>query len=305
MTYKEIRKILKKGVSSKWIYANEPMQKHTTFRVGGSADIFVTPQNVDEIAFINQACAENGIPLLVIGNGSNLLVQDGGIRGVVMQLGRNFSHTEIEGKTVRVQSGALLLSLCETVNKYGLTGMEFAYGIPGTVGGAVAMNAGAFGGEMRDIVAGVAVMDKYGRVRSMDNEALQFSYRTSIIQKNEGNIILDAILQLKRGAGSREKELMAYYMNRRREKQPLKHPSAGSVFKRPEGHFAGTLIEQAGLKGFRIGDAQVSPLHAGFIVNVRKAKASDILALMGKIQETVYNKSGIMLQPEIRVVGER
>lgn len=304
MDASELRKILRSSSYHKSILMNEPMRKHTSFRIGGPADILVQPQNLDEIGKIKVICFKHNIPVTTIGNGSNLLVKDGGIRGVVMKIGQGFCAIEAKGERVRAQAGATLAAVSDFANRNGLSGMEFACGIPGTVGGAVVMNAGAYGGEMKDIVSGVAIIDVSGCVHSMDNTALQFGYRSSALQGRPADIILEADFALKSGAGKEERELMKNYMQQRREKQPVQYPSAGSFFKRPQGFFAAALIEQAGLKGFRIGDAQVSELHAGFIINHGKATAKEVLSLMQYVQKRVFENCGVNLEPEVRIIGE-
>lgn len=300
----ELYRILKSSAYQRHIWVNEPMRRHTTFRIGGPADILVQPQNLDEIGLIKQVCFQHKIPVTIIGNGSNLLVLDGGIRGVVMKIGSGFSSIEVKGETARAEAGASLAAVCAFANKKGLSGMEFACGIPGTVGGAVVMNAGAYGGEMKDIVNGVAIMDISGCVHSMDNTALQFGYRSSILQQRPGDVILEVSFALKPGGDKRERELMKEYMQQRKEKQPIQYPSAGSFFRRPAGYYAAALIEKSGLKGSRIGDAQVSDLHAGFVINRGRAKARDVVQLMEHIQTRVLETSGVKLEPEVRIIGE-
>ncbi len=303
MDANELRKIVR-STYHKSILVREPMRRHTSFHIGGPADILVQPENLDDIGKIKLVCFKHNIPVTTIGNGSNLLVRDGGIRGVVMKIGQGFSTIEARGERVRAQAGASLCAVSDLANRNGLSGMEFACGIPGTVGGAVVMNAGAYGGEMKDIVSGIAIMDASGCVHSLDNAALQFGYRSSALQSRPGDVILEAVFNLKAGAGKEERELMKNYMLQRKEKQPIQYPSAGSFFKRPKGHFAAVLIEEAGLKGYRIGDAQVSELHAGFIINRGRATAKDVTALMHHIQGKVFAYSGVNLEPEVRIIGE-
>jgi len=283
------------------IQTDEPMSRHTTFRVGGPADVIIQPSSPEEAVAAIKAAKELGQPVFVMGNGSNLLVKDGGMEGIVVLLGEKMAKITREGTKICAEAGAMLSRLSREALNAGLKGLVFASGIPGTVGGAVAMNAGAYGGQMSDVLvrAKVLIGDK---VRWMSLDELEMGYRTTKPLK-EGGIVLEAEFELEAG----DIELLTQETNelsrRRREKQPLSLPSAGSTFKRPEGYFAGALIEQAGLKGTSVGGAQVSELHAGFVVNTGDATASDILGLMKKIQDTVYEINGVMLEPEVRIVG--
>lgn len=283
------------------ILTDEPMYRHTTFRVGGPADVVIQPSSPEEAVCAIKAAKELGQPVFVMGNGSNLLVKDGGMEGVVVLLGEKMAKITREGTKIRAEAGAMLSRLSREALNAGLKGLVFASGIPGTVGGAVAMNAGAYGGQMSDVLirAKVLIGDE---VRWMSRDELEMGYRTTKPLK-EGGIVLEAEFELEAG----EIELLTQETNelsrRRREKQPLSLPSAGSTFKRPEGYFAGALIEQAGLKGMSVGGAQVSELHAGFVVNTGDATASDILGLMKKIQDTVFEINGVRLEPEVRIVG--
>lgn len=284
------------------IRLNEPMSAHTTFKTGGPAEVMLLPSNIGEIKNIVDICNKNAVKYCVIGNGSNLLVSDKGIKGVVIKLGRNFSDITVDGNTITMQAGALLSSAANTALKESLKGMEFAAGIPGTTGGAVCMNAGAYGGEMKDIIKEVKVLYK-GEIITLSNEECGFVYRNSRIMA-EGMLVLEAVIGLEKGKAEEIKALMEDYTQRRKSKQPLDKPSAGSTFKRPEGYFAGKLIEDAGLKGFSVGGAQVSEKHCGFVINKGGATSSDILSLIKAVQDKVYADTGVMLEPEVRILGE-
>ena len=282
---------------------NEYMSKHTSFKIGGPADIMVLPTTVEEIKHALTLCKEYSIPYQIIGNGSNLLVRDKGIRGVVIKIAENFNAVKIEGNMVIAQAGMLLSTLSKKIAEYSLEGFEFASGIPGTLGGAVAMNAGAYGGEMKEVLQGATLMDGKGNVVYLDIEALELEYRNSIVLK-KGYIVLEANIMLQPGDLKKIKEITDELTYKRTTKQPLHLPSAGSTFKRPPGFFAGKLIEDSGLKGVRVGDAQVSDLHSGFIVNVGKATAEDVLNLVGLVQKVVRDKFDVDLHPEVRIIGE-
>lgn len=283
----------------------EPMKLRTTFRIGGEADYFVTPQSSEEIKNIVTFCEKQNIPYFVCGNGSNLLVSDDGYRGVVIQLGKNFassSRENVEGHYVRVQAGAMLTAVANKICRAGYTGMEFAVGIPGTIGGAVAMNAGAYGGEMKDVIVSVLILTKEGEMKTLSKEALELGYRSSVILKKD-YVVLEVVLQLIPGDPEEIKELCDKNTRARMEKQPLEYPSAGSTFKRPEGYFAGKLIMDAGLRGYCIGDAQVSEKHCGFLINRKEATAEQMLALIHHVQKTVKNLYGVSLETEVKFLG--
>ena len=284
------------------IRIDEPMSRRTTFRVGGPADVLFLPESAGQVVRALDAAREAGVPAIVIGNGSNLLVRDKGIRGLVIALGEGFSEVRIDGETVAAQAGVSLAKLASAAQAAGLSGLEFASGIPGTLGGGCAMNAGAYGGQLSDALVDADVLTG-GEIRTLSNAEMQMGYRTTRPLR-EGGIVLSARFALNRddpGAIlARMKELNA----RRRDKQPLNFPSAGSTFKRPEGYFAGALIEGAGLKGRSVGGAQVSEKHAGFIVNTGGATAADILALIGIVQDEVQARSGVRLETEVRILGE-
>ncbi len=285
------------------VLEQEPMARHTTFRIGGPADYFIELGSVDEIKAAVRICQEENLPWFVLGRGSNLLVSDQGYRGVILSIYKNFQNIDIQGEILTVQAGTLLTTLSGKALDASLSGMEFASGIPGTVGGAVVMNAGAYGGEMKDIVRQVTVLDQEGIVRTLTGEEMQFGYRTSLAKK-KGYIVLEAILELKPGEKEQIREKMQTLKAKRIEKQPLEYPSAGSTFKRPEGYFAGKLIMDAGLRGARVGDAQVSEKHCGFVVNTGHATAADVRELMRQIQEKVQEQFGVRLEPEVRFLGE-
>lgn len=281
----------------------ELMSRHTTFRIGGPADFFLVPENADEIRRIIAVCKEKNVPYFILGNGSNLLVSDRGYRGVVIQLDRNFGEVKVEGTEIHASEGALLSTIAVAARRASLTGFEFAGGIPGTLGGAVVMNAGAYGGEMKDVLRKVMVMDQSGKVFEIPAEELQMGYRTSII-KTAGYIVLGAVLSLKEGNLEEIKMLTRKLSEQRTSKQPLEYPSAGSTFKRPEGYFAGKLIMDSGLRGYRVGGAQVSEKHCGFVINTGDATAEDVRSLMKHVTEIVYAKFGVTLEPEVKFLGE-
>ncbi len=281
---------------------NEPMKKHTSFRIGGPADLFVSPENVGELKAAYDIAKSCDIPVTVVGNGSNLLVSDKGIEGMVICLER-MNRIAVEDFLISAQAGALLGKIAAEAAICEFTGMEFAAGIPGSVGGAVVMNAGAYGGEMKDIVAYVRAF-KDGKIVKIDGENCGFGYRHSIFSEGE-YIIVEVVLNLSPGKKEVIHEQMKELALRRREKQPLEYPSAGSTFKRPEGNFAGALIEQAGLKGFSVGDAQVSEKHAGFVINKGNATCEQVLELVRQVKNKVFENSGVMLEEEIKVTGRR
>ena len=278
------------------------LDKYTTLRVGGPADHFAEPASEAELKCLLDAAGETGTPVLLMGNGSNLLVRDGGFRGLVIRLGKAFSRIEPWEGGLYAQAGALLSVLACQAAESSLTGLEFAQGIPGTVGGGVYMNAGAYGGELGKCIESVSVLD-HGAVRWIPGNEMDFGYRHSHAME-EGWIVLGARFRLEKGDKKQIDAAMRDFAARRKEKQPLNYTSAGSFFKRPEGHFAGALIEKAGLKGKSVGGAQVSEKHAGFLINTGGASASDFLQLMELVQEKVWDAYGVKLQPEVRIVGD-
>ena len=285
------------------ILIDEPMSRHTTFRVGGPADFFVTPKAKEEVRDVVRICKEAGMPYYIIGNGSNLLVSDAGYRGVIVQIYKEMNEVKVEGDLVKAQAGALLSGIAAKALGAELTGFEFASGIPGTIGGACVMNAGAYGGEMKDVLESVTVLTGEGKIIELGRNELELGYRTSVIAK-KGYIVLGAVLKLERGDGEKIKTYMDELKEKRVTKQPLEYPSAGSTFKRPEGYFAGKLIEDAGLRGFQVGGAQVSEKHCGFVINRDHATAADIMELMRQVQIRVKENSGVDLEPEVKRLGD-
>ncbi len=294
---------LKNILSEEKIRLDEPMEKHTTFRVGGPADYFVTPASGEELKEVIACCKKEEIPYYIIGNGSNLLVSDDGYRGAVIQVFKNMNRIETDGNCIRAQAGALLSGIAAKALESGLAGFEFASGIPGTLGGACVMNAGAYGGEMKDVLKQVTVLSQEGKIFSIPVQDLELGYRTSVIAKNN-YIVLEAEIELRNGDIQEIKALMEELKERRVSKQPLEFPSAGSTFKRPEGYFAGKLIQDAGLRGFKVGGAQVSEKHCGFVINRDHAAAADIAELMRQVSERVYADAGVLLEPEVKRLGE-
>lgn len=285
------------------VKTDELMKDHTSFKVGGPADILVTPDSIRQLEKILKICSEYEVPLFVMGNGSNLVVRDKGIRGVVVKIYDNFNQYKVQGDTIEAQAGILLSQISNAALENELTGLEFASGIPGTLGGAVTMNAGAYGPEMKDVVVLTEYMDLKGNVKTVEGKQHEFAYRTSFIQK-EGGIVLSSRLKLVKGNKSGIKALMDDLNKRRRDSQPLEMPSAGSVFRRPAGYYTGQLIQNCGLKGWRIGGAEISNKHCGFIVNAGDAAAEDIIRLIKHIQDTVKERFGVELQTEVKIVGE-
>lgn len=284
----------------KW---DEPMSKHTTWRIGGPADAFFIPAKVEQLQTLVKACSDHHIPWYVIGRGSNLLVKDGGIRGVVIQMSDNLSEVSVtnDGRFI-AEAGRSYVAAANTAIRQGLQGLEFATGIPGTVGGAVMMNAGAHGGETKNVLLNAEIIEEDGSITTLQNHDLKFAYRYSIL-KDHPKIVVRAVFQLQPGDTEEMQERVRSWRERRQKTQPLQLPNCGSVFRNPEGTHAGYLIEQSGLKGTKIGGAQISDLHANFIVNIDNAKAADILALIELARTTIQNNYGITLIPEVRIVG--
>lgn len=302
MNKEQIIETISTIVQSENILVNEPMKNHTSFNIGGPADVMLMPKNEKELQLITRTCQFHGIPILVMGKGSNMLVSDQGIRGVIVKIGNHFNKVHIQHESIEVQAGVTLNSLSRTFLQQSLAGFEFAAGIPGTIGGALAMNAGAYGGEMKDILVSCRVMDGRGHIHELSCDDMKLGYRSSRVQKTK-EIVLSAKMKLKKGKYKQIKFLIDDYWQRRVTKQPYYLPSGGSVFKRPEGYFAGKLIEDCQLKGARIGGAMVSELHAGFIVNTGSATAEDVVRLMKLIQKKVKEKFDVDLEPELRVIG--
>ena len=285
------------------VLVDEPMSRHTTFRIGGPADYFVSVSSVEEIREVLGACCRNSAAYYIMGNGSDLLVGDKGYRGVIIQLFKRMSEIRVEGERIYAQAGALLSKTAAAACEASLTGMEFASGIPGTLGGALRMNAGAYGGEMKHIVEAADILTPEGVVKTLSVEELGMGYRTSVISRND-YVALGAVLKLKRGEQEQIRARMEELKEKRVEKQPLEYGSAGSTFKRPEGYFAGKLIEDAGLRGYRVGDAQVSEKHCGFVINSGNATAAEVAQLMEDVADRVEEKFGVRLQPEVKKIGE-
>lgn len=290
-------------LSEERVRLSEPMKKHTTFRIGGEADYFVMPRTKEEVKQTVAVCREEQAPYSIVGNGSNLLVSDAGYRGVVIQIFKEMSRAEAEGTRIRAQAGASLAKIAGIALEAGLCGFEFAAGIPGTLGGACVMNAGAYGGEMKDVLVNVTVLDEEGRIITIDKENLELGYRTSVIAK-KGYVVLEAELELQEGNREEIRALMDELKDKRTSKQPLEYPSAGSTFKRPEGYFAGKLIQDAGLRGFRVGDAMVSEKHCGFVINAGEASAAEVDSLMKQVSERVQAQFGVTLEPEVKRLGD-
>lgn len=282
---------------------NEPMNRHTTFRIGGPADYFLLPSSSEEVKGILEICKEESLQYFILGNGSNLLVSDEGYRGVIIQLYRNYGGLTVEGTEIRAGAGVLLSQIAAAARNESLTGFEFAGGIPGTLGGAVVMNAGAYGGELKDVLKEAVVMDREGNIFTVPVEKLAMGYRTSLV-KTAGYLVLEVVISLKKGSQEEIRDTMKDLADRRISKQPLEYPSAGSTFKRPEGYFAGKLIMDAGLRGYQIGGAQVSEKHCGFVINKGNATAADVCRLMADVQAKVQEQFGVTLEPEVKFLGD-
>ncbi len=286
------------------VIAGEQMCLHTSFKTGGPADVYVKADGIENIKYALNILKEENIPYFIIGNGSNILVSDRGIEGAVIEIGSLMNKITVYGRKIYAEAGALLSSVAAAAAENSLSGMEFASGIPGSIGGAVFMNAGAYDGEVKDIINYADVIDRYGNELRLSRDELQLTYRHSSVQET-GMIITGAEFELRQGEKSKIREKMSDFAIKRRDKQPLNFPSAGSTFKRPEGYFAGKLIEDAGLKGKKIGGAQVSEKHAGFIINTGEATSDDIISLIDCCIQTVYNKFNVKLVPEVRIIGRK
>lgn len=300
--YKDFSSKLSEILRAEDIIIDEPMKNHTSFKVGGPTDILVCPNNYEAVINVIKLCNENKVPFYILGKGSNLIVRDGGYRGVIIKLTK-LDNITVNGEIVVVQCGADLCKVSEIALENNLTGFEFACGIPGTVGGAVTMNAGAYNGEVSQVINSALVVDKEGNLLRLDKEQLELGYRISAVQKY-GYTVLEVAFKLIKGDYEKIKYRIDELTRRREDKQPLEYPSAGSTFKRPEGYFTGQLIEECNLKGYSIGGAEVSEKHAGFIINKGDALAKDILSLIEYVQTTVKNKFDVELHPEIRIIGE-
>lgn len=291
------------GCTQRPLLLAEPMTKHTSFHIGGPAELMAQPQSEAELQSLLLKAAEAAVPVTLVGNGSNLLVRDKGIRGLVIKLGSMLRDIKVSGNVLTFGSGVSLAQASKKAAELGLSGMEFAVGIPGSIGGAVYMNAGAYDGEMSKVVKSVRVMDAAGEVSELSAGELDFGYRHSALQ-GSSKIVTSVTVELVAGDKQAIAEKMADFSNRRITKQPLELPSAGSMFKRPPGYFAGTLIDQTGLKGYTVGGAQVSTKHAGFVVNIGGATAADVLQLISDVQAKVFAAHGVHLEPEVLVLGE-
>ena len=285
------------------VFTGEAMSRHTTFKIGGPADYFLMPDKDTDVGRIVKICKESAIPYFILGNVSNLLVGDGGYRGAVIQIYKNMSAVTVEGTEITVQAGALLSSVAAAAKNAALTGFEFAGGIPGTMGGAVVMNAGAYGGEMKDVLKEVTVMTAAGEILVLPAEKLEMGYRTSLV-KTKGYLVLSAVIVLEQGNQEAIKARMKELTEQRVSKQHLEFPSAGSTFKRPEGYFAGKLIMDAGLRGYQTGGAQVSEKHCGFLINKDNATAADVCRLLRDVQDKVKEQFGVTLEPEVKFLGK-
>lgn len=307
MDMKTVVTALAELVPSDNILINEPMKKHTTFRIGGEAACYVKIEGAEQLAAVWKCLQEmkgqmaSPLPVLILGNGSNLLVSDEGFPGVVLEICEKMNAIRVKDCQIIVQAGALMSKIARVAYENGLTGFEFAAGIPGTIGGGVVMNAGAYGGELKQVITSVKVMNEQGEILELDNEQMEFGYRTSLIKKRP-LIVVEVTLQLKKGKQEEIQALMKDLAFRRRDKQPLEYPSAGSTFKRPQGYFAGELIMKAGLRGYRVGGAQVSEKHCGFVINTGNASAQDVQLLMEHVQKTVQETFGVRLEPEVIII---
>ena len=300
--YNEFLNELKEKIDASWVRENEPMKLHTTFRVGGPADVLVTP-DTESLPEVIGLCKKHNLPYYVIGNGSNLLVGDKGIRGVVIAMTNRMGEILCDGEVITAGAGATLAQIASLAAGKGLTGFEFAAGIPGTLGGAVVMNAGAYGREMKDVITSAVVLDKEGNLKELPVDELDLSYRHSCIPEKE-YVVLRVTMKLQRGEEEAIRAKMAELREQRVTKQPLEYPSAGSTFKRPEGYFAGKLIMDAGLRGYQVGGAQVAEKHCGFVINKNNATAADIVQLMQDVSAKVKEQFGVSLEPEVKMIGE-
>ncbi len=285
------------------IKTNEKLSRYTTFKIGGEADYIAEPENAEQIRALIDLCEKYDVPYFILGNGSNVLASDKGYRGMIIHIYGEMNSITVDGCRITAEAGTSLIKVARTARDNGLTGMEFASGIPGTVGGAVYMNAGAYGGEIKNIVAFVKVLDKNGEIYNISGKDMNFSYRHSLAEEKD-LIITETVFELEKGNISDIDEKMQQLAEKRREKQPLEYPSAGSTFKRPEGYFAGKLIMDSGLRGYRVGDAEVSEKHCGFVINKGNATAGDVMQLISDVRSRVYEGFGVNLETEIKMLGE-
>lgn len=298
----KIQKELETTLENCKIITDEPLKKHTTFKVGGCADIIIYPQRYEDIITIIEICKKNNVDFYVLGNGSNVLVKDGGFRGVIIKT-TELNNIEVDGEYIYAECGAELKDVSKLCTEKALSGFEFACGIPGSIGGAIAMNAGAYDGEMKDVVCECIVIDKDMNIVTLDNESLELSYRNSVIQR-DGLIALKLKIKLEKAENKTIEDKVTDFTQKRESKQPLEYGSVGSIFKRSPGHYTGKLIQDSGLKGYEIGGAKISEKHAGFIINKNGATAKDILNLIEHIQKTVKENFDVSLEPEVRIIGE-
>ena len=292
---------LKSIVGEDYIKKNESMAKHCTFRCGGEAEIYVVPGSVEEVVQVIKTCREQGYPYMVLGNGSNVLVRDEGYHGAVIEINNRISTIDVVGEEIIADAGAKLSAVAMAAYENDLAVFEFAHGIPGNVGGAVVMNAGAYGGEMKDVLKWVKVLNHEGEIQTLQAEELELGYRTSVIAK-KSMVVLQMCIELQIGSAGEIGEIMQIFMQKRKMKQPLEYPSAGSTFKRPTGYYAGKLIEDAGLRGYRVGGAMVSEKHCGFVINYDNATATEVLQLIEDVKARVKEQSGVELEPEVRII---
>lgn len=293
---------LKQIVGENSILENENMASHTTFKCGGNASLYIAPNSTDELVKVLEVLRNENYPYMVIGNGSNLLVKDEGYDGAIVEVDKKISEIDVRGEEIIVEAGAKLSKVATIAMENDLAGFEFAHGIPGNMGGAVVMNAGAYGGEMKDVLRWVKVVDQNGEIKTLENEELELGYRTSRVMK-EKMIVLEACIKLDLGVMGDIAEVMALLMSKRKASQPLEYPSAGSTFKRPEGYFAGKLVQDAGMKGYRVGDAMVSDKHSGFVINCGNATATEVIQVIKDVQAKVKEDFGVDLEPEVRIIG--
>lgn len=293
---------LKQIVGENSILENENMANHTTFKCGGNASLYIAPNSTDELVKVLEVLRNENYPYMVIGNGSNLLVKDSGYDGAIVEVDKKISEIDVRGEEIIVEAGAKLSKVATIAMENDLAGFEFAHGIPGNMGGAVVMNAGAYGGEMKDVLKWVKVVDQNGEIQTLENEELELGYRTSRVMK-EKMIVLEACIKLELGVMGDIAEVMALLMSKRKASQPLEYPSAGSTFKRPEGYFAGKLVQDAGMKGYRVGDAMVSDKHSGFVINCGNATATEVIQVIKDVQAKVKEDFGVDLEPEVRIIG--
>lgn len=297
--YKGLEEIL----SQDSIKYNEPMKKHTTMRVGGPCDCMVEPSSIEEIQKILEYARKNNIKYYVIGNGSNLLVKDEGVHALIIKIANKFSGVEVNGEHIKAYSGCSVPKLSQIAKENSLSGLEFACGIPGSVGGGIRMNAGAYGSEMVNVVEKVGFLDENGKLNEIDGKDAHFTYRHSMFVENPNYIVVYAIYKLQKGNKDEISKIMEENMNSRKQKQPIEYPNFGSVFKRPEGYFVGKLVDECGLKGYKIGGAQVSTKHSGFMVNIEDATCKDVLDLIEYVKKKVYEKFNVKLQEEVVILG--